>query len=115
MGGGGGGGVVIPKTLPVATPLVIGHHVGRYPVHHPESSEEQPKKVIMSADVQFSIENRVTSKKKVIMTAGRSLNFPQKFSSRLSMIRHVVTVHNAEKEDIGAFFNVLGGQTLFLL
>ena len=44
---------------------------------------------------------------------GRSLyqNFPK--NSRVSMFRHVGIVHNAKKEDIWAFFNVLGGQTIF--
>ena len=29
------------------------------------------------------------------------------------MIEHVLIVQNAEKEDIWAFFNVLGGQIIF--
>ena len=78
----------------------------------PKSSEEQKTKGHL-ADVQFSAQNQVNSKKRssrpqAPLSAETSQNF------RVSMIRHVFTVENAEKEDIWAFFNLFGGQIIFV-
>ena len=80
---------------------------------------KRKKKVITSADVQFSTPNQVKNKKKVFTSAGRSLLSPEpkllKFFVFLPQIRikHVFTVQNAKKEDIWVFFSVLEGQIIF--
>ena len=78
----------------------------------PKSSEEQKAKGRL-ADVQFSAQNQVNSKKRLsrpqaLVSAETSQNF------RVSMIRHVFTVQNAEKEDIWAFLTS-SEDKLFLL
>ena len=76
----------------------------------------QVEKVTTSADVQFSTQNQVKSKKS---SAGRSLLSPDLKLPKIfvflqqMIINHVFTVQNAEKQDVWAFFNVLGGQIIF--
>ena len=87
----------------------------------------------MSADVQFSAPKKVKTRKrssrpqmsisssqKQVKTKKKVIAFEaiictktfQNFRGR--MISHVFTVHNAEKEDIWAFFGVLGGLILLV-
>ena len=74
------------------------HHVRRSPIFRPNSSEDQ-KKVIRR--------KKRSSRRQTVIWAKTFQNFG------VNMIWHVFTDQNAEKEDIWAFFSVLGGQIIF--
>ena len=106
-----------------------------------QNQVKSKKKVITSADVQFSTQNQVKRKKEtkglhvrrcpifhpksceerkqVFTFAGRGSPSPELKLDKIFVflqqmkIKNVFTVQNAEKEDIRAVFNVLGGQTIF--
>ena len=67
-------------------------------------------RVITFADVQFSAKTQVKTKKKGHNVQGPWFVLKLPKILRGKMIWYVFTVYNAEKEDFGAFFGVLGGQ-----